>query len=154
MGANHQIILLTKHRRENIGKPLEEIFQIIPILVNEYKDIEIVFPVQKNLKVHTLAKKYLSNIRIVQTLLKGFGMCKREEKLMRKYSRLLLEKLYKSSKGELTLEEFEKKYIQECQKDVTNKDKLQLAAELKYSKEIGVKYKAEEFGIKTVYFLK
>lgn len=73
---------------------------------------------------------------------------------MRKYSRFLLEKLYTTRKGELTLEEFEKKYTQEYQKEVTNKDKLKLAAEIKYSKEIGVKYRTGEFGIKTVYFLK
>ncbi|WP_438843724.1 hypothetical protein [Enterococcus sp. AZ029] len=65
-----------------------------------------------------------------------------------------MEKLYTTRKGELTLEEFEKKYTQEYQKEVTNKDKLQLAAEIKYSKEIGVKYRTGEFGIKTVYFLK
>lgn len=73
---------------------------------------------------------------------------------MRKYSRFLLEKLYTTRKGELTLEEFEKKYTQEYQKEVTNKDKLQLAAEIKYSKDIGVKYRTGEFGIKTVYFFK
>ncbi|MDN3185218.1 non-hydrolyzing UDP-N-acetylglucosamine 2-epimerase [Enterococcus faecalis] len=68
MGTNHRMILLTMHRRENIGKPMEEIFQIIPILVNEYKDIEIVFPVHKNPKVRTLAKKYLSNIERVHLI--------------------------------------------------------------------------------------
>lgn len=73
---------------------------------------------------------------------------------MRKYSRFLLEKLYQSRKGELTLEEFVARYYQEYRKELTNKDKLKLAAEIKYSKEIGVKYKTGEFGIKTVYFLK
>ncbi|NAA54058.1 hypothetical protein [Enterococcus faecalis] len=73
---------------------------------------------------------------------------------MRKYSRYLLEKLYKSRKGELTLEEFEEIYFQEYQRSLTNKEKLRLVAEIKYSEEIGVKYKAGELGIKTIYFLK
>lgn len=65
MENNHRMLLLTMHRRENIGKPMEEIFQIVAILVNEYKDIEIVFPVHKNPKVRALAEKYLSNIERV-----------------------------------------------------------------------------------------
>ncbi|EPE2274831.1 non-hydrolyzing UDP-N-acetylglucosamine 2-epimerase [Enterococcus faecalis] len=66
--SNHRMVLLTMHRRENIGKPMEEIFQIVSILVTEYKDIEVVFPVHKNPKVRALAEKYLSNIERVHLI--------------------------------------------------------------------------------------
>ncbi|MDN3185244.1 non-hydrolyzing UDP-N-acetylglucosamine 2-epimerase [Enterococcus faecalis] len=62
MKDNHRMILLTMHRRENLGKPMEEIFQTMKELVQAFEDIEIVFPVHKNPKVQIIAGKYLSNV--------------------------------------------------------------------------------------------
>lgn len=45
---NKRVIIVTAHRRENLGKPLEDICTAIKELVEEYKDVEIVYPVHLN----------------------------------------------------------------------------------------------------------
>lgn len=52
---NKKIILLTSHRRENIGKPMENIFSAIKDIVNKYDDVEVVFPIHLNPKVREIA---------------------------------------------------------------------------------------------------
>src|SRR5699024_2434511 len=42
---NKKMILLTAHRRENIGENLEHIFNAIKKLVEKHKDIYVVYPV-------------------------------------------------------------------------------------------------------------
>lgn len=58
---NGRIILVTAHRRENHGKPLENIFNALLDIHRDFRDIKIVFPVHKNPKVRSLANKMLSN---------------------------------------------------------------------------------------------
>lgn len=60
-GDNDKIILVTAHRRENHGKPLENIFKAILDIHRDFRDIKIVFPVHKNPKVRDLANKMLSD---------------------------------------------------------------------------------------------
>jgi len=43
-----RIILMTAHRRENLGKPLENICKAVKRLVEENRDIQIVYPVHLN----------------------------------------------------------------------------------------------------------
>ncbi|NBJ47163.1 hypothetical protein C6N01_13195 [Enterococcus faecalis] len=71
-------------------------------------------------------------------------------------SKFLLEKIKEKSRKEISLEEFSKIYYKEQKKDLTNKDKLLLASELKYSKSIVIKHTRdkETFRIKTSYLLK
>lgn len=52
---NKRVILVTAHRRENLGKPLEDICKALLRLVNEYDDIEIVYPVHLNPAVREVA---------------------------------------------------------------------------------------------------
>ena len=68
---NKKIILLTAHRRENLGKPLEEIFKAVRDLVIEDNDIEVVYPVHLNPKVKQTASKILENterVHLIQPL--------------------------------------------------------------------------------------
>jgi len=43
-----RVITVTAHRRENLGEPLEEICQAIFHIVEQYDDVEIVYPVHMN----------------------------------------------------------------------------------------------------------
>lgn len=45
---NKRVIVVTAHRRENLGKPLEDICNAIKTVVEEYKDVEVVYPVHLN----------------------------------------------------------------------------------------------------------
>lgn len=60
VGDNDRIILVTAHRRENLGAPLEDIFNALLDIHRDFKDIKIIFPVHKNPKVRELADKMLS----------------------------------------------------------------------------------------------
>lgn len=53
---NKKIILLTSHRRENIGEPMENIFSAVRDVLKDHEDVEVVFPIHLNPKVRTIAK--------------------------------------------------------------------------------------------------
>ena len=52
------MILITSHRSENIGKPMENIFTAIKDIVEKYEDVEVVFPMHLNPKVQKLQTKF------------------------------------------------------------------------------------------------
>lgn len=54
-----RIILLTVHRRENVGQPMINIYKTMRKIVDEYEDIVIVSPLHLNPKVRELAYEYL-----------------------------------------------------------------------------------------------
>lgn len=54
-----RIILLTVHRRENVGQPMIDIYKAMRKIVDEYEDIVIVSPLHLNPKVRELAFEYL-----------------------------------------------------------------------------------------------
>lgn len=56
---NKRMILLTSHRRENIGRPMENIFSAIKDIVDKYENVEIVFPMHLNPKVREIANNIL-----------------------------------------------------------------------------------------------
>ncbi len=45
---NKRVIVVTAHRRENLGKPLENICTALKTIVEEYEDTELVYPVHLN----------------------------------------------------------------------------------------------------------
>jgi UDP-N-acetylglucosamine 2-epimerase (non-hydrolysing) len=65
---NKRIILLTSHRRENIGKPMENIFSAINDIVLKYDDVEVVFPIHLNPKVREIAARVFKNNRKVHLI--------------------------------------------------------------------------------------
>ena len=56
-----KIILLTAHRRENLGKPMRQIFEAILAIANENPDVRIIYPVHKNPAVSDVAHEMLGN---------------------------------------------------------------------------------------------
>ncbi len=61
-------ILLTSHRRENFGKPLENICLAIKDLVEKYDDIQVVYPMHLNPNVQNTARPILENIERVKLI--------------------------------------------------------------------------------------
>lgn len=57
----NRLILVTMHRRENLGEPMERVFQAMRTVVDSHKDVEIVYPVHLNPLVQETAQKYLGN---------------------------------------------------------------------------------------------
>lgn len=54
---NKKIVLVTSHRRENIGRPMENIFSAVRDVLRENEDVEVVFPIHLNPKVREIAKR-------------------------------------------------------------------------------------------------
>lgn len=53
--GSDRLLLLTTHRRENIGKPMHDIFRAVKILLSKYADIKVIYPMHKNPLVREIA---------------------------------------------------------------------------------------------------
>ena len=58
---NKRIILVTAHRRENLGEPLENICNAILETAESFSDVEVVYPVHLNPLVRNTANEILGN---------------------------------------------------------------------------------------------
>ena len=58
---DNKVVLLTAHRRENIGQPMHNIFGAVRQIVDEFEDVTVVYPMHKNPKVREIAQEYLGN---------------------------------------------------------------------------------------------
>jgi UDP-N-acetylglucosamine 2-epimerase (non-hydrolysing) len=65
---NNRILLVTTHRRENWGEHMRDIYAALIQLVDEFADVEIVFPVHMNPTVKDLAVEMLGNRERVHLL--------------------------------------------------------------------------------------
>lgn len=60
--SDKRCILMTAHRRENLGQPLVNICRAVKRMVEEYSDIEVVYPVHMNPAVRDTAAEILGNM--------------------------------------------------------------------------------------------
>ncbi|KAF0370177.1 non-hydrolyzing UDP-N-acetylglucosamine 2-epimerase [Pediococcus acidilactici] len=71
LDKNKKTILITMHRRENIGKPMENVFKAVNSILDEHNDLQFVFPVHKNPAVRNIVDKYLkgnSRVHLVEPM--------------------------------------------------------------------------------------
>ncbi|MCM3718533.1 non-hydrolyzing UDP-N-acetylglucosamine 2-epimerase [Fictibacillus phosphorivorans] len=69
--GDDRLILLTAHRRENLGDPMRNMFRAIKRLVNEHDDVQVVYPVHLNPAVREVADEILkddSRIHLIEPL--------------------------------------------------------------------------------------
>ncbi|MCY8520398.1 non-hydrolyzing UDP-N-acetylglucosamine 2-epimerase [Bacillus atrophaeus] len=57
-----KMILLTAHRRENLGQPMENMFKAISRIVEEFHDVQVVYPVHLNPAVREAAVKHFGDL--------------------------------------------------------------------------------------------
>lgn len=57
-----RLVLLTAHRRENLGEPMRNMFRAVRRLIEKYEDIEVVYPVHMNPIVRELAGEILNDL--------------------------------------------------------------------------------------------
>lgn len=68
---NERMILLTAHRRENLGEPMRNIFRAIKRITDEFEDVKVIYPIHKNPKVREIAKEIFGNtnkIKLIEPL--------------------------------------------------------------------------------------
>ena len=71
MMGDDRLILVTAHRRENLGEPMRNMFRAIYRLVQKYDDVQVVYPVHMNPTVRELASEILgddSRIHLIEPL--------------------------------------------------------------------------------------
>ncbi|MGJ7922711.1 non-hydrolyzing UDP-N-acetylglucosamine 2-epimerase [Neobacillus sp. LXY-4] len=57
--GNDRLVLMTAHRRENTGKPMENMFTAIRRLTEKHDDIQVIYPVHMNPVVREIANRIL-----------------------------------------------------------------------------------------------
>ncbi len=63
-----RIILVTTHRRENLGAPMRHVYKALKQLTEEFGDVEVVFPVHKNPKVREVVDAELGGLAKVHLI--------------------------------------------------------------------------------------
>lgn len=66
-----RMILLTTHRRENLGTPMKHIFKAVKRIVEEFEDVKVIYPIHLNPKVREIASEVLQDtdrIKIIEPL--------------------------------------------------------------------------------------
>ena len=69
--AGSRLIMLTAHRRENLGEPMQHMFRAIRKIVDEQPDIKVIYPIHMNPVVRKAAEEELGNddrIHIIEPL--------------------------------------------------------------------------------------
>ncbi len=66
-----KLILLTAHRRENLGKPMRNIFSAIKKIVDEFNYVKVIYPIHLNPKVREIAHEIFGDcdrVKLIEPL--------------------------------------------------------------------------------------
>ena len=66
--AGSRLIMITAHRRENLGEPMKHMFRAIRRVMDEHDDVKAIYPIHMNPLVRKIASEILGNddrIRII-----------------------------------------------------------------------------------------
>ena len=69
--GNDRMILLTAHRRENLGDPMRNIFRAIRRIVDKIDDVKVVYPIHMNPKVREVANEIFAGcdkVKLIEPL--------------------------------------------------------------------------------------
>ena len=69
--GDNRLILVTAHRRENLGEPMRHMFRAIKRIVEEHEDVRVIYPVHMNPAVREIADEILGNdprIKLIEPL--------------------------------------------------------------------------------------
>lgn len=69
--CDSKLIMLTAHRRENLGEPMQHMFRAIRRIIEEHKDVKVIYPIHMNPIVRQIAKEELGEcdrIHIIEPL--------------------------------------------------------------------------------------
>lgn len=57
--SGNRLILMTTHRRENLGEPMRHVYRALKSILETHSDVEAIFPVHKNPKVREIVREEL-----------------------------------------------------------------------------------------------
>ncbi|ANE23154.1 UDP-N-acetylglucosamine 2-epimerase [Denitrobacterium detoxificans] len=59
--SDSRLVLVTAHRRENLGEPMHHLFRAIRRIVDEFEDVKVIYPVHLNPVVRAIASEELGD---------------------------------------------------------------------------------------------
>lgn len=68
VASHHRVVLVTTHRRENLGEPMRHVYRALSRLVEDVPDIVVVFPVHKNPRVREVVDAELGGLSRVMLI--------------------------------------------------------------------------------------
>lgn len=68
LAGGKRLILVTTHRRENLGEPMRHVYQALRKVLENHPDVEAIFPVHKNPKVREIADEELGKLAQVHLI--------------------------------------------------------------------------------------
>ncbi|MBR2139698.1 MAG: UDP-N-acetylglucosamine 2-epimerase (non-hydrolyzing) [Phascolarctobacterium sp.] len=64
----NRLILMTTHRRENLGEPMRNVYKALRMVLETHADVEAIFPVHKNPKVREIVQEELGGLEKVHLI--------------------------------------------------------------------------------------
>ena len=64
----NRLILMTTHRRENLGEPMRNVYKALRKVLETHADVEAIFPVHKNPKVREIVEEELGGLERVHLI--------------------------------------------------------------------------------------
>ena len=58
---DHRLLVMTAHRRENIGEPMRCMFRAVRRVVDNYEDVKLLYPIHQDPMVRKIAREMLSD---------------------------------------------------------------------------------------------
>lgn len=68
LASGKRLILMTTHRRENLGEPMRNVYLALKTVLESHPDVEAIFPVHKNPKVREIVNEVLGNLEQVHLI--------------------------------------------------------------------------------------
>ncbi len=62
LASGKRLILMTTHRRENLGEPMRHVYKALCEVLRTHDDVEAIFPVHKNPKVRQIVNEELGHL--------------------------------------------------------------------------------------------
>lgn len=69
--TGHRLILMTTHRRENLGEPMRHVYRALKSVLETHENVEAIFPVHKNPKVREIVNQelgHLSRVHLIEPM--------------------------------------------------------------------------------------
>lgn len=71
LSSGKRLILMTTHRRENLGEPMRHVYRALKSVLESHADVEAIFPVHKNPKVREIVQEelgHLSQVHLIEPM--------------------------------------------------------------------------------------
>lgn len=66
--ADSRMILITAHRRENLGEPMRNMFRAVRRVMDEFEDVKAIYPIHMNPSIQSIADEFFEGFDRIKTI--------------------------------------------------------------------------------------